>query len=188
VRRSIEIRNLCRGLRVLFCPAALPLFRQSLDDAAGIIRRHRRKTGSCWRKLSPGRQALLVLVCLRNGETPAGLAAGFGIGTATAWRYVAETVALLAARALQLRRALAKPKLRLIRQAIWILTCGFAGLAGWRSGYFKVSGTGTPRRRKASRWALLGSASIGTSARVPVNRTWLRVRVARWSSRPRKLW
>src|SRR5580658_10355649 len=33
------------------------------------------------------------------------LAAGFGIGTATAWRYVTETVALLAARAPKLRRA-----------------------------------------------------------------------------------
>jgi len=43
---------------------------------------------------------------LRKGETFAGLAAGFGIGTATAWRYVTETVALLAARAANLRRAL----------------------------------------------------------------------------------
>ena len=32
-------------------------------------------------------------------------AAGFGIGTATAWRYVEETVALLAARAPRLRKA-----------------------------------------------------------------------------------
>ena len=34
---------------------------------------------------------------------------------------------------------------------------------------------------------LVGSVSIGTVAWVPVNRTWLRVRVARWSSRSRKL-
>ena len=33
---------------------------------------------------------------LRKGETFAELAAGFGVGTATAWRYVSETVALLA--------------------------------------------------------------------------------------------
>jgi hypothetical protein len=65
-----------------------------LSYVAGVIRRHRGKIGSCWRKLSPARQALLVLAYLR--ETFAGLAAGFGIGTATAWRYVAETVALLA--------------------------------------------------------------------------------------------
>jgi hypothetical protein len=91
---------------VLFYPAALPLSRQILDYTAGIIRRHRRKIGSCWRKLNPGRQALLVLAYLREGETFAELAAGFGIGTATAWRYVTETVALLAARAPKLRQAL----------------------------------------------------------------------------------
>jgi hypothetical protein len=37
-------------------------------------------------KLKPGQQALLILVHLRQGETFAGLAAGFGVGTATAWR------------------------------------------------------------------------------------------------------
>jgi len=39
--------------------------------------------------------------------TFAELAAGFGIGTATARRYVSETVALLAARSLKLHHALA---------------------------------------------------------------------------------
>jgi Helix-turn-helix of DDE superfamily endonuclease len=63
-----------------------------------------------WRKLNPGRQALLVLVYLHKGETFAGLAAGFGTGTATAWRYVRETVTLLAARSAKLRRALAGAK------------------------------------------------------------------------------
>jgi hypothetical protein len=80
---------------------------RTLSYVAGVIRRHRGKIGSCWRKLSPARQALLVLACLRKGETFAGLAARFGIGTATAWRYVTETVALLAARSPKLRRALA---------------------------------------------------------------------------------
>ena len=64
-----------------------------------MIRRHRRQGGSPRRKLNPGRRALLVLACLRKGETVAELAAGFGIGTAAAWRCVTETVALLAARA-----------------------------------------------------------------------------------------
>jgi hypothetical protein len=50
----------------------------------------------------PGQQALLGLACLRIGETFAGLAAGFGIGTATAWRYVEETVALLVGRSRKL--------------------------------------------------------------------------------------
>jgi hypothetical protein len=73
---------------MLFYPAALPLSAQTLTYVAGIIRRHRKKIGSAWRKLNPGRQALLVLAYLRKGETFAALAAGFGIGTATAWRYV----------------------------------------------------------------------------------------------------
>ena len=91
---------------MLFYPATLPLSRQTLDYTAGIIRRRRRQIGSPWRKLNPGRQALLVLAYLRKGETFAELAAGFGIGTATAWRYVTETVALLAARSPRLRQAL----------------------------------------------------------------------------------
>jgi hypothetical protein len=73
---------------LLFYRAALPLSSRTLNYAAGIIRRHRKAIGSCWRKLNPGRQALLVLAYLRKGETFADLAAGFEVGTTTAWRYV----------------------------------------------------------------------------------------------------
>jgi hypothetical protein len=90
---------------VLFYRAALPLSRQTLTFVTGIIRRHRISIRSCWRRLAPGQQALLVLAYLRKGETFADLAAGFGVGTATAWRYVSETVALLAARSPRLRQA-----------------------------------------------------------------------------------
>jgi hypothetical protein len=95
---------------MLFYRAALPLSRKTLTFTAGIIRRHRRAIGSAWRKLEPGRQALLVLAYLRKGETFAELAAGFGIGTATAWRYIQETVALLAARAPKLCKAVRDAK------------------------------------------------------------------------------
>ena len=95
---------------MLFCPAALPLSRQTLTYTAGIIRRHRRQIGSPWRKLNPGRQALLVLAYLRKGDTFAELAAVVGISTATAWRYVTETVALLAARSPKLRQVLRDAK------------------------------------------------------------------------------
>ncbi|WP_349816470.1 transposase family protein [Streptomyces sp. MRC013] len=61
------------------------------------LRRHRRTIGSRWRRLSAGRQALLTLAHLRMGHTYAQLAAGFGIGTTTAYRYVTEAVDLLAA-------------------------------------------------------------------------------------------
>jgi hypothetical protein len=82
---------------MLFYRAALPLSRQTLAYVTGVIRQHRAAIGSCWRKLNPAGQALLALAHLRNGETLAALAAGFGVGVATAWRYVTETVALLAA-------------------------------------------------------------------------------------------
>ena len=98
------------GASMLFYRAALPLSSRTLTYVAGIIRRHRASIGSCWRKLNPGRQALLVLAYLRKGETFAELAAGFGVGTATAWRYVNETVALLAARAPKLRKAVRDAK------------------------------------------------------------------------------
>jgi hypothetical protein len=76
----------------------------------GVIRRHRKQICSPWRKLNPAQQALLALACLRKGETFAELAAGFGIGTATAWRHVTETVGLLAARSPKLHQALAGAK------------------------------------------------------------------------------
>ena len=95
---------------MLFYRAALPLSRSTLTYLAGVVRRHRKKIGSCWRRLNPGQQALLVLVHLRKGETFAALAAGFGVGTTTAWRYVQEAVALLAARAPKLDAALQAAK------------------------------------------------------------------------------
>jgi hypothetical protein len=100
------IVSTCPGASMLFYRAALPLSRQTLSYVAGVIRRHRAAIGSCWRKLNPGQQALLVLAHLRKGETHAALGAGFGVGTATAWRYVTETVRLLAARAPKLALAL----------------------------------------------------------------------------------
>src|SRR5512140_3653541 len=110
MKRSTKIRFCYRGASVLFYPAALPLSRQTLTYATGIIRRHRAQIGSPWRRLNCGQQALLVLAYLRKGETFAELAAGFGVGTATAWRYVTETVGLLAARSPKLRKALADAK------------------------------------------------------------------------------
>jgi hypothetical protein len=95
---------------MLFYRAALPLSSRTLTYVSGIIRRHRAAAGSRWRKLNPGKQALLVLVYLRKGETFAELAAGFGVGVATAWRYVNETVAVLTARAPKLRKAVRDAK------------------------------------------------------------------------------
>jgi len=90
---------------MLFYRAALPLSRQTLTRVARIIRRHRAAIGSLWRKLNPGQQALPVLAYQRK-DPFAETAAGFGVSTAIAWRYVNETVALLAGRAPKLRGAL----------------------------------------------------------------------------------
>src|SRR5438552_13999727 len=76
--RSTKIRIFRQGASMLFYPAALPLSHQTLTYTAGVIRRHRRQIGSPWRKVNPGRQALLVLAYLRKVETFAELAAGFG--------------------------------------------------------------------------------------------------------------
>ena len=95
---------------MLFYRAALPLSRKTHNYVAGIIRRHLKAAGSRWRKLNPGQQALLVLAYLQKGETFAELAAGFGVGRTTAWRYVKEVVALLAVRAPKLRKAVRDAK------------------------------------------------------------------------------
>jgi hypothetical protein len=95
---------------MLFYRAALPLSRQTLSFVSGLVRAHCRAIGSPWRALNPGQQALLVLVHLRKGEPFAEVGAGFGVSTTTCWRYVNETVELLAARAPKLRAALQKAK------------------------------------------------------------------------------
>jgi hypothetical protein len=84
---------------MLSYPAAIPLSTRTLNHLASLIRRHRDQHRSRWRRLGPGRQALLALAHLRNGDTYTRLAGGFQIGVATAWRYVREAVALLAAAA-----------------------------------------------------------------------------------------
>ncbi|PLW72440.1 hypothetical protein GQS52_26730 [Streptomyces sp. SCUT-3] len=61
------------------------------------LHRRRKELSTRWRRLSTGQQALLTLAHLRNGHPYAQLAAGFGIGTTTACRYVAEAVELLSA-------------------------------------------------------------------------------------------
>jgi hypothetical protein len=95
---------------MLFYRAALALSSRTLDYASGLIRRYLKAVGSRWRKPGPGQQALLVLAYLRKGETFEHLAAGFEVGRTTAWRYVSETVELLADRAPKLRKAVRDAK------------------------------------------------------------------------------
>ena len=50
-------------------PGTLSLSRAQLTRLADLLYGHRTRIGSRWRRLSPGRQALLVLAQLRNGDT-----------------------------------------------------------------------------------------------------------------------
>src|SRR6266480_4302600 len=78
---------------MLSYPSGITLSTRSLNHLAGLIRAHRLERRS-------------RLAHLRNGDTYARLAAGFGIGTATVYRYVAEAVDLLAATAPDLTTAM----------------------------------------------------------------------------------
>ncbi|WP_405541503.1 IS5 family transposase [Streptomyces phaeochromogenes] len=78
-------------------PSGVDVSSSALRFLAARLREHRRALGSRWRRLNAGRQALLTLAHLRNGQPYAQLAAGFGIGTTTAYRYITEAVNLLAA-------------------------------------------------------------------------------------------
>ncbi|MEU8050046.1 transposase family protein [Micromonospora haikouensis] len=74
------------GASSLSHPASIPLSNRSLNHLADLIHAHRHQQRSHWRRLSPGRQALLALAHLRNGDTFTRLAAGFGVSVATALR------------------------------------------------------------------------------------------------------
>jgi hypothetical protein len=90
---------------VLVYPSGIDLSSSALRFLSGLLTVRRRELGTRWRRLPADRQALLVLAHLRCGHTYAQLAAGFGVGTTTVHRYVAEAVDLLAARAPDLATA-----------------------------------------------------------------------------------
>lgn len=81
---------------MLVYPSGVDVSSSALRFLSARLRRHRREIGSRWRRLNAGQQALLTLAHLRNGHLYAQLAAGFGIGTITAYRYITEAVEVLA--------------------------------------------------------------------------------------------
>ncbi|WP_327660317.1 MULTISPECIES: transposase family protein [unclassified Streptomyces] len=91
---------------MLVSPSGIDLSSRTLQHLSSLLADYRRRIGSRWRRLTCGRQALLVLAHLRCGDTYARLAAGFRIGIATVYRYIREAVDLLAARAPTLDQAM----------------------------------------------------------------------------------
>ncbi|MER5832778.1 IS5 family transposase [Streptomyces sp. NPDC002130] len=91
---------------MLVYPSGVDVSSSALRFLAARLREHRRALGTRWRRLNAGRRALLTLAHLRNGQPYAQLAAGFGIGTTTAYRYITEAVNLLAALAPTLTEAI----------------------------------------------------------------------------------
>lgn len=91
---------------MLVYPAAMNVSTRALRSVTDALAAHRRETGTRWRRLSAGRQALMVLAHLRKGETYRDLAAGFGVGITTAYRYLREALNVLAALAPTLEQAM----------------------------------------------------------------------------------
>lgn len=62
---------------MLVYPSGLDVSSSVLRFLSARLRAHRRSLGTRWRRLSPGRQALLALAHLRNGHPYVQLAAGW---------------------------------------------------------------------------------------------------------------
>jgi hypothetical protein len=100
-------------------PATVTLSTRTLTHLSNQLRAHRAARGTRWRRLEPGRQALLVLAHLRNGDTYTRLAAGFSIGVATVYRYIREALDLLAATAPALDQAVYRAS-----RLLWVILDG----------------------------------------------------------------
>ncbi|GAB2764979.1 transposase family protein [Salinifilum aidingensis] len=90
---------------MLSYPSGMSVSSRAVNMLAEALRHNRRERGTRWRSLDPGEQALLVLAYLRKGETYADLAIGVDIGVTTVFRYVRETLDVLADRACGLNEA-----------------------------------------------------------------------------------
>jgi hypothetical protein len=78
-------------------PAGITMSNRALITLSDALRQRRTQRGTRWRRLNAGEQALLTIAHLRKGETYTDLAAGFGIGTTTVFRYIREALDVLAA-------------------------------------------------------------------------------------------
>ncbi|MFF7677668.1 transposase family protein [Actinacidiphila glaucinigra] len=87
-------------------PSSIDLPSRTLRFLTGQLTARRQEIGTRWRRLPAARRALFALAHLRCGDTHTQLAAGFGIGIATAYRYIREAVETLSALAPPLAEAM----------------------------------------------------------------------------------
>ncbi len=129
---------------MLVYPSSMPVSNRALQVLADALRHRRTAMGSRWRRLPPGRQALLVLAHLRKGETYTALAGGFGVGTTTVFRYIREGIDVLAAVAPTLDQALDVAR----RKAFVILDGTLLSIdrIGMASGYDRAFFSGKHKR------------------------------------------
>ncbi|WP_439678225.1 transposase family protein [Embleya sp. MST-111070] len=86
----------------------LPLSSTTVGMVADLIRGRLKRIGSRWRKLPPGRIAVIVLAVLRHDQRLCDMAGGNEVSASTVRRWLLEVIELLAARAPRLDRALKK--------------------------------------------------------------------------------
>ncbi|WFB88563.1 MULTISPECIES: transposase family protein [Streptomyces] len=104
---------------MLVYPSSIDLSQRSLRFLTEQLIARRQEIGTRWRRLPPARQALLALAHLRCGDAYTQLAAGFGVGIATVFRYVREAVEVLSALAPSLAEAM-----RTIREKAFVILDG----------------------------------------------------------------
>jgi len=141
---------------VLVYPSSMPVSNRALQVLADALLQHRTAMGSRWRRLPPGRQALLVLAHLRKGETYTALAGGFGVGTTTVFRYIREGIDVLAAVAPTLDQALDVAR----RKAFVILDGTLISIdrIGMASGYDRAFFSGKHKRHGVNVQVIADSA------------------------------
>ncbi|WP_405452368.1 transposase [Streptomyces achromogenes] len=86
----------------------LSLSTRTVNHLADLLRRHLKAIRSRWRILPPGKIAVIVLAVLRHDERLADMAGGNDVSESTVRRWRDELIALLAAQAPRLDRALKK--------------------------------------------------------------------------------
>ncbi|GAB7039667.1 hypothetical protein JCM9533A_35170 [Catenuloplanes niger JCM 9533] len=114
--------------------------------------------------MTPGRQALLALAHLRNGDTYSRLAAGFEIVIATVWRYVQEAILLLSTAADGLEAAM-----RRIRLLTYVILDGTLVLidrvADQKPYYWRKTLTSWDERAGRRRRGRASGVGVGCAAR-----------------------